>query len=118
MAKGKAGNPNWKKGQSANPGGTPSKTRKAQAAIRDLAIDMLDAKSDMAGQGADKYNGMSRIEALLKRMWELAMAKGDMRAAKLLLEYAYGQPMQRIEGSSDGAPIRIEIIRGGVDAGS
>jgi len=114
----KAGNPNWAKGKSGNPGGTPSKTRKAHKAIRVLVSEMLEAKSDLAGKDAIKYKDLTRIEALLKRMWELAMAKGDMRAAKLLLEYAYGQPTQRIEGSTDGVPIQIEIIRGAVNGSS
>lgn len=45
---------------------------------------------------SDKQNGMSAAEAILKVMRQKAI-KGDLKAAEMLLNRAYGKPKESIE---------------------
>lgn len=49
----------------------------------------------------EESNGMTAMEALVKRIRQKAIA-GDLRAAELLLKYSYGLPSVKIEHSTDG----------------
>lgn len=89
--KGKRGrNPNWrqnlvmwKKGQSGNPNGRPKKLPK----LDELLIQVL---------GEQAPDGTSGMLAILKTMRAEA-CKGDVTAAHLLIERAYGKVTQKID---------------------
>lgn len=72
----------FKKGQSGNPNGRPRKLP---------ALDKLMA--DVLGEEKD---GITAGEAILKALRAKA-TKGDVRAAELLLDRAYGKPKQTSE---------------------
>jgi len=74
----------FKKGQSGNPNGRPRKLP---------ALDKLMA--DVLGEEKD---GITAGEAILKAIRAKA-AKGDVRAAELLLDRAYGKPKQSIDNN-------------------
>jgi len=85
----------FKKGQSGNPKGRPRKLPE---------LDALLAK--VLGEEKD---GMTAAEAILKRLRQEA-AKGNLRAAEILLNRAYGMPRQRLEHTGeDGGPIKTVI---------
>jgi len=67
----------WKKGQSGNPSGKPKKLP---------AIDKLLA--EVLGKTEGK---ITEAEAILRAIM-LKAKKGDVRAAELLLDRAYGKP--------------------------
>jgi hypothetical protein len=69
----------YKKGQSGNPNGRPRKLP---------ALDKLMA--DVLGEEKD---GITAGEAILKAL-RLKATKGDVRAAEVLLDRAYGKPKQ------------------------
>jgi hypothetical protein len=77
--KGKA----WKKGQSGNPNGRPKKLPQ----IEKLLAEVLGEKAD---------NGPSGIKQILTALKRKA-AKGDTRAAELILDRAYGKAKQKVE---------------------
>lgn len=85
----------WKKGQSGNPKGRPKKLPH----LEELLADIL---------GEDK-EGITAAEAILRALRAKA-TKGDIRAAEVLLERAYGKAKQGIElsGTNEG-PIQIII---------
>ena len=72
----------FKKGQSGNPNGRPRKLPE----LDKLLADVLGEKKD----------GITAGEAILKAIRAKA-AKGDVRAAELLLDRAYGKPKQSID---------------------
>ena len=55
------------------------------------ALDLL-----IAEVLSDEQNGMSAAEAILKVMRQKAI-KGDLKAAEMLLNRAYGKPKESIE---------------------
>jgi hypothetical protein len=69
----------WKKGQSGNPKGKPKKLPD----LKDVLINVL----------AESKEGRLAIEAVLMAMRQKAL-KGDVRAAELLLDRAYGKAKQ------------------------
>lgn len=71
-----------KKGESGNPKGRPKKLPALDALIAEVL--------------SDKQNGMSAAEAILKVMRQKAI-KGDLKAAEMLLNRAYGKPKESIE---------------------
>ena len=71
----------WKKGQSGNPAGRP-KLPNLQEILAKVLGDEKDEKS--------------AAEAILAAMRSKAI-RGDVRAAELLLDRAYGKPKQDIE---------------------
>jgi hypothetical protein len=92
----------WKPGQSGNPAGKPPLIEKLNAEIRQATKDILAAPCEI-----EQYVGKTRLQAALMRCWEQFMAKQDTRALKILLEYAYGKPIQLLAGAEDAQPIRI-----------
>lgn len=75
----------FKPGQSGNPKGRPKKL----PAIDDLLAEVLGEE-----------NGNSTAKVILESMVKQAK-KGDVRAAELLLERAYGKAKQPIEHSGE-----------------
>ena len=85
----------FKKGQSGNPNRRPKKLPQ----LNELLADIL---------GEDK-DGITAAEAILKALRAKA-AKGDIRAAEVLLDRAYGKPKQTTElTGSNGDPVQIII---------
>ena len=74
----------FKKGQSGNPNGRPRKLPE----LDKLLADVLGEEKD----------GITAGEAILKAIRAKA-AKGDVRAAELLLDRAYGKPKQSIDNN-------------------
>lgn len=74
--------PRWKKGESGNPKGRPPKLPE---------LDKLLAQ--VLGEEKD---GITAGEVILKAIRAKA-AKGDVRAAELLLDRAYGKPRQTLD---------------------
>jgi hypothetical protein len=72
----------WKKGQSGNVAGRPKKLPE----LRELLANVL----------GDEKDGKSAAEAILMALRAKA-TKGDVRAAELLLDRAYGKPKQDID---------------------
>ena len=72
----------FKKGQTGNPNGRPRKLPELHV----LLADVLGEEKD----------GVTAAEAILKAIRARA-AKGDTRAAELLLDRAYGKPKQTNE---------------------
>ena len=72
----------WKKGQSGNPKGQPRKLPE----LRELLANVL----------GDEKDGKSAAEAILMALRAKA-TKGDVRAAELLLDRAYGKAKQDID---------------------
>ena len=69
----------FKKGQSGNPNGRPKKIPELQ----DLVNDVL----------GDEKDGITAVKAIVASLRAKA-TKGDIRAAEILLAYAYGKPRQ------------------------
>jgi hypothetical protein len=85
----------FKKGESGNPNGRPKKLPQ----LNELLAEIL---------GEDK-DGITAAEAILKALRAKA-AKGDIRAAEVLLDRAYGKPKQTTElTGSNGDPVQIII---------
>lgn len=76
----------FKKGQSGNPNGRPKKLPQ----LDKLLADVLGEEKD----------GITAGEAILKALRAKA-TKGDVRAAEVLLDRAYGKATQRIENLGD-----------------
>jgi hypothetical protein len=72
----------FKKGETGNPNGRPKKLPQL-----DLLLDSV--------LGEEK-DGISAAEAILKAL-RMKASKGDVRAAEVLLDRAYGKPKQSIE---------------------
>jgi len=72
----------WKKGVSGNPAGRPKKLPE----LRQLLANVL----------GDEKDGKTAAEAILMALRAKA-AKGDVRAAELLLDRAYGKVKQDID---------------------
>lgn len=72
----------WKKGESGNPAGRPKKIPE----LRELLANVL----------GDEKDGKTAAEAILMALRAKA-TKGDVRAAELLLDRAYGKASMNIE---------------------
>lgn len=72
----------FKKGKSGNPNGAPRKLPK----LDELLASVL----------GEEKEGMTAAEAILKALRAKA-AKGDIRAAELILNRAYGKPKEKID---------------------
>lgn len=83
----------FKKGQSGNPNGRPKKLPE----LDKLLIDVL---------GEDK-DGITAAEVILKALRAKA-ARGDIRAAEVLLDRAYGKSKEKIEQTTE---MIISVIR-------
>ena len=80
----------FKKGQSGNPNGRPKKIPE----IDKLLADVL----------GEEKNGIIAAEAILKALLVKA-TKGDVRAAEVLLDRAYGKAKQFLDHSTLGEKI-------------
>jgi len=85
---------NFKKGQSGNPKGRPKKIPE----IDKLLADVL----------GEEKNGTIAAEAILKALLSKA-TKGDVRAAEVLLDRAYGKARQYLDHSTLGEKINQTI---------
>ena len=72
----------FKKGQSGNPNGRPKKL----PGIDDLLADVL----------GEEKEGVSAAKAILMKLRQKA-ASGDVRAAEILLDRAYGKAKQTLD---------------------
>ena len=84
----------WKKGQSGNPAGRPKKLPE----LRELLANVL----------GDEKDGKSAAEAILMALRAKA-TKGDVRAAELLLDRAYGKPKQDIDIEANIATVIMPV---------
>lgn len=96
----KRGNPDiskhgFKKGKSGNPNGRPKKLPE----LSELLADVLGEEKD----------GLTAAKAILMALRSKA-AKGDVRAAELLLDRAYGKIRQDLDIKSDGERLPSPII--------
>ena len=83
----------FKKGQSGNPKGQPRKIPE----LRILLAEVLGEEKD----------GIAAAKAILMALRAKA-TKGDVRAAELLLDRAYGKAMQAVElTGANGGPVVI-----------
>ena len=80
----------FKKGQSGNPNGRPKKIPE----LDKLLADVL----------GEEKNGIIAAEAILKALLVKA-TKGDVRAAEVLLDRAYGKARQYLDHSTLGEKI-------------
>jgi len=84
----------WKKGQSGNPAGRPKKLPE----LRELLANVL----------GDEKDGKTAAEAILMALRAKA-TKGDVRAAELLLDRAYGKPKQDIDIEANIATVIMPV---------
>ncbi len=81
----------WARGQSGNPRGRP---RKGQT-VTELIEQVGRAKRTGAA--------MARLEELVRKLYDLAIG-GDVAAAKLLLAYIEGTPVERVQATVGALP--------------
>lgn len=86
----------FKKGVSGNPNGRPKKLPQ----LDKLLADVLGEEKD----------GVTAAEAILKALRAKA-AKGDIRAAEVLLDRGYGKAKQTVEHQGDAVSNHIHITR-------
>lgn len=82
----------WKKGQSGNPKGRPPKLPK----LDDLLATVMSEEKD----------GLTAAEAVLRAML-IKATKGDVRAAEVLLDRAFGKVKQITDITSAGEQIKV-----------
>ena len=85
----------FKKGQSGNPNGRPKKLPH----LDELLSSILGEEKD----------GITAAEAILKALRAKA-AKGDIRAAEVLLDRAYGKSKQTMDITGNGINITIDSL--------
>jgi alkylation response protein AidB-like acyl-CoA dehydrogenase len=85
----------FKKGQSGNPNGRPK---------------LPDLKEAMAKVLGEEKDGRTALEAILAAL-RLKAARGDAKAAELLLKYTYRQPTQEIDLKSNGKEMRSWTVK-------
>ena len=90
----RGGNTMWKKGQSGNPAGKPKKLPE----LDQLLADVLSEEKD----------GIEAAKAILMAIRAKA-TKGDVRAAEMLLDRAYGKAKQFL--NIDGHMDNLQIIQ-------
>ena len=93
----------FKKGQSGNPNGRPKKLPQ---------LDVL--LGNVLGEEKD---GLTAAEAILKAL-RLKATKGDVRAAEVLLDRAYGKAMQKQETDLTIREVEIKVIKSDVPIAS
>jgi hypothetical protein len=90
----------FKKGKSGNPNGAPKKLPE----IDKILADVLGEEKD----------GIEAAKAILMAMRAKA-TKGDVRAAELLLDRAYGKSKQHVDHTTKGESINIISLGNGTD---
>lgn len=85
----------FKKGQSGNPNGRPKKIPE----LHDLVNDVL----------GEEKEGVTAAKAIVSALRAKA-TKGDIRAAELLLAYAYGKPKQTTDANVTLTDNTIKVI--------
>ena len=75
----------FKKGQTGNPNGRPKKLPE----LDDLLADIL------GGDDEQKSDAQTILEEIVKKA-----KKGDLKAAEMILDRAYGKPLQRTENTN------------------
>ena len=88
----------FKKGQSGNPNGRPKKLPE----LDKLLADVLGEEKD----------GVTAADAILRKLRAMA-AQGNLRAAEILLDRAYGKAKQQLEHSGTVNLPAPQIIMGG-----
>jgi hypothetical protein len=86
----------FQKGKTGNPNGRPRKLPE----LDDLLASVLGEEED----------GITAGEAILKAL-RLKATKGDVRAAEVLLDRAYGKAKQSMDVTSDGEKLNIPVIK-------
>ena len=86
----------FKKGQSGNPNGRPKKLPQ----IDELLADVLGEEKD----------GIEAAKAILMALRAKA-TKGDVRAAEVLLDRAYGKAKQSLDHTTKGESIKAPPIQ-------
>jgi hypothetical protein len=84
----------FKKGQSGNPKGRPK---------------LPDIREALAKVLADEKDGVTALEATLRALRNKAV-RGDIRAAEVLLDRAFGKAGQTIDVTTNGQPITPPIV--------
>ena len=82
----------WKKGETGNPNGIPKKIPE----IDKLLAEVLGEEKD----------GITAAEAILKALRAKA-SKGDIRAAEVLLDRAYGKATTNLNLKNENITIRV-----------
>jgi hypothetical protein len=90
------GNKPFKKGQSGNPNGRPKKLPQIDVLLADVL-------------GEENSDGIEAAKIILMALRKKA-AQGDVRAAELLLDRAYGKAKQQMDVTSGGNPVPIPTI--------
>jgi hypothetical protein len=90
------GNKPFKKGQSGNPNGRPKKLPQIDVLLADVL-------------GEENSDGIEAAKIILMALRKKA-AQGDVRAAELLLDRAYGKAKQQMDVTSGGNPVPIPQI--------
>lgn len=92
----------WKPGQSGNPGGRPKKTP-----ITDAMREMLHSLHS----NQRKYPGMTYAEVLARKQLELAIEKGDMKAAMEIADRVEGKIPQGLQHTgAQGGAIQVSTL--------
>ena len=81
----------WKKGESGNPGGRPSKLPKLGKALGVRLKDRLESNDGFL------------YEAIITKLIQKAR-KGDLKAAEMVLAYGIGKPAQTLNVNSNDGP--------------
>lgn len=86
----------FKKGQTGNPNGRP----KSLPAIKELLSEVL----------SDEVSGVDAAKRILRVIRNKAL-KGDLKAAELIMDRAYGKPKQEIETTVQAVNYNVDVSR-------
>lgn len=89
----------WKPGQSGNPAGRPVRAKVLAEYVREVGEEI-----------ADKKSGETRIEKVIRRLYEDAAA-GKVEAARLVVERGWGKAPLEIEAEKSAAEMHAELLQ-------
>ena len=92
----------WVRGQSGNPNGRPRRGR----SVAEMARLVAHERIEFDDQG--EVGEYTRLERLVRVLWTAAL-DGDLGAARLLIEYMEGRPVEVVAASVEG---RIRNVNG------